>query len=190
MASHVLRREQLIERPIGDVFAFFSSAVNLAEVTPDSLHFRFLDPPPEEMRVGTRVRHSIRIAGIPLNWVTRIDEWDPPNAFADTQEAGPYRAWHHRHTFRAIDRTRTLMTDEVHYELPLGLLGEVARVLFVDAQLKQVFDYRERAFAALLQGSEKPRLRPADSARLLAAPIGALGALVGAALLLRRRGRP
>jgi ligand-binding SRPBCC domain-containing protein len=185
MGTHVFRRQQLIDRPIEDVFDFFASAVNLQEVTPDALDFKFLDPPPEGLQIGTRVRYRLRISGIPVTWVTRITEWDPPHGFADLQEQGPYRLWRHRHSFREIDRVRTLMTDEVEYKVPLGFLGELVRVLYVDAQLKQVFDFRERAFAALLEGAEKPRLGPLELGRGLARPVGALGALAGAGLLLR-----
>ena len=34
------------------------------------------------------------------------------------------------------------MDDTVDYELPLGPLGEIARLLFVTRSLKKLFDYR------------------------------------------------
>jgi ligand-binding SRPBCC domain-containing protein len=34
------------------------------------------------------------------------------------------------------------MFDLVHYKLPMGLLGQLANVLFVKQQLKNVFDFR------------------------------------------------
>jgi len=36
------------------------------------------------------------------------------------------------------------MTDIVHYLLPLGPLGWVARKLFVERQLEGIFDYRSK----------------------------------------------
>ena len=41
------------------------------------------------------------------------------------------------------------MTDIVHYELPLGILGQIAHWLFVKRQLNQIFDYRYHKIEAL-----------------------------------------
>ena len=45
---------QTIEQPIAQVFAFFSDAHNLAEITPPWLRFEVLTPAPIAMQVGTR----------------------------------------------------------------------------------------------------------------------------------------
>jgi hypothetical protein len=37
------------------------------------------------------------------------------------------------------------MTDIVHYKLPFWVLGDIAQVLFVKKQLKEIFDYRFKA---------------------------------------------
>ena len=189
MARHRLRREQVIELPLAEVFEFFSSARNLQKVTPAALRFEFLEEPPAEVEVGSLIRYRLRIGGIPVKWVTRIAEWDPPHRFADDQASGPYAYWHHVHSFRELEPGRTLMTDEVDYEVPLGPLGEIARVVFVDRQLAQVFGYRQRAFAAILEGAPAPDSPHAMSA--LALPVGAgvaaLAALLGGARYLRRR---
>ena len=42
--SHRLEREQLVPRPRGEVFAFFSDARNLERLTPPSLRFEILTP--------------------------------------------------------------------------------------------------------------------------------------------------
>jgi hypothetical protein len=44
------------------------------------------------------------------------------------------------------------MRDRVEYAVPFGPLGEVARLLFVDRQLKAIFDYRAEAFSRALGG--------------------------------------
>ena len=41
------------------------------------------------------------------------------------------------------------MTDLVHYRLPLGPLGRLANRLFVQAQLREIFDYRWNKLEAL-----------------------------------------
>ena len=41
------------------------------------------------------------------------------------------------------------MKDLVHYQLPLGILGKLANVLFVKKQLAQIFEYRRATLEKL-----------------------------------------
>ena len=40
-----------------------------------------------------------RLHRIPIRWLTRIEVWEPGARFVDVQIRGPYRLWHHTHTF-------------------------------------------------------------------------------------------
>ena len=55
-----LRCEQRIPRPLDEVFAFFSDARNLGEITPSWLGFRILTPGPIRMAAGARIRYRVR----------------------------------------------------------------------------------------------------------------------------------
>ena len=99
MTEHVLEREQLVPRPLDEVFAFFAEARNLERITPPWLRFEVLTPEPIAMTAGTLIDYRLRLRGIPLRWVSRIEEWEHERAFADRQLRGPYRLWHHRHEF-------------------------------------------------------------------------------------------
>jgi ligand-binding SRPBCC domain-containing protein len=146
---HVLEREQLIARPRGEVFAFFADAYNLEALTPPWLRFGIRTPRPIEMRAGAQIAYRMRLHGLALRWLTEIEEWEPGVRFVDRQVKGPYGLWHHTHTFE--DRPgATLMRDRVRYALPLGPLGELARVALVDSDLRRIFDFRREAVARLL----------------------------------------
>ena len=136
--------------PPGEVFGFFARAHNLEEITPSWLHFEVRGPEPAEMGAGTLIHYRLRLHGVPLRWTSRIEEWEPGRSFVDRQLRGPYRLWHHRHTF-AADGDGTLVTDQVHYALPLGRLGELAHRLFVKRDLERIFDYRRAAVRGLLE---------------------------------------
>ena len=146
MSAHRLEREQVLPRPLQDVIAFFAEARNLERITPPWLVFRVLTPEPIEMRVGTLIDYRLRVHGLPLSWTTRIEEWEPGVGFVDRQIAGPYRLWHHRHSFRAQGDS-TVVTDGVDYALPFGPLGELAHRLLVRRDLEQIFAYRHAAAA-------------------------------------------
>ena len=124
MTSHRLVATQLIPRPLDEVFAFFATPDNLARITPPSMRFEFVTSD-RRMRKGLEIDYRLRpILGIPVSWRTRIDAYDPPTGFSDTQLRGPYRRWNHRHDFRAVDGG-TQMTDTIEYSLPFGILGDV-----------------------------------------------------------------
>jgi ligand-binding SRPBCC domain-containing protein len=146
-----LSRSQRILRPLPEVFAFFADAQNLEALTPPFLRFRILTPLPIELRTGTRIDYSLSLWGVPLRWRTRISAWEPSSRFVDEQEAGPYAYWHHLHEFEP-EGDATRMRDEVSYRLPLGPLGELAHALWVQRQLRAIFDYREAAIARWVSG--------------------------------------
>ena len=146
---HHLYREQLIPRPLDEVFAFFARAGNLERITPPWLGFSLQDPEPAEMHGGTLIEYRLYVHRVPLRWITRIERWEPGRAFEDLQVKGPYRLWHHRHEFRAAG-SGTLVQDHVRYSLPLGLLGEVAHAAFVERDLARIFAFRHAAVKELL----------------------------------------
>jgi ligand-binding SRPBCC domain-containing protein len=140
----------VLDVPRERAFEFFSRAENLEAITPPLLRFRITTPGPIEMGVGTLIRYRLRLHGIPVSWLTRIEEWDPPHGFVDRQVRGPYALWHHTHRFEAIDENRTLMTDVVRYGHRLGPLGGIAERLVVRRDLQRIFDYRRDSIPALL----------------------------------------
>ena len=145
MTVHRLEREQIVPAPVAEVFAFFAEARNLERITPPWLRFEVLTPEPVRMAPGTLLEYRLRLHGLPLRWLTRIEEWQRERSFVDRQLRGPYRLWHHRHEFEARGDGATLVRDRVDYALPVGLLGELARRAFVRRDLERIFDFRRDA---------------------------------------------
>lgn len=144
-----LERSQVVAAELSEVFEFFSAARNLERLTPSWLRFAVLTPEPIELREGTLIDYRLRLHGLPMRWRTRIESWEPPNAFEDRQLRGPYALWHHRHEFAPVPGG-TLMRDIVHYRLPLGRVGRLVHALIVARDLRRIFDYRHNAVTALL----------------------------------------
>jgi ligand-binding SRPBCC domain-containing protein len=142
MTLYSLKRQHLIRRPLEEVFAFFSRPENLAEITPASLRFQLLTPQPIVMKDGAVIDYTIRPFGLPLRWTTLITEFTSPLRFVDLQLRGPYAYWHHTHSFQETE-DGTLVTDEVRYALPFGILGQAVHALVVRRQLNHIFDVRE-----------------------------------------------
>jgi ligand-binding SRPBCC domain-containing protein len=154
MTVHTLTRHTRLAQPIDRVFAFFADAANLEAITPPWLGFRILTPPPIDMREGALIEYSIRVRGIPMRWVTRIEQWNPPRRLVDTQLRGPYLLWEHTHTFVEVDGG-TEMTDTVRYSLPFGPLGVLVNRLLVARDLRLIFDYRSNKIKTLIYRPSK-----------------------------------
>ena len=143
MAVHEFRREQFISSDLSTVWKFFSCASNLQKITPASMKFTVTSRNlPEDIYPGMVITYKVSpVLHIPLFWMTEIMHVIPQKMFVDEQRRGPYSLWHHQHHFEEKDGG-VLMTDIVHYELPLGILGELAHVLFVKRQLNDIFNFR------------------------------------------------
>lgn len=134
------RSEIWLPRPRAGVFAFFADAGNLERLTPPWLGFEILTPRPIAMRPGARIDYRLKIHGLPIRWKTEITAWDPPRQFVDEQLSGPYRLWHHTHTFiEEGDGTRVV--DRVRYAM-FG--GRFVHKLFVERDVRTIFAFRER----------------------------------------------
>jgi ligand-binding SRPBCC domain-containing protein len=144
MKVHILARQQFVAHPLNEVFDFFSAARNLERLTPAWLSFEVRDVEPPEMQEGTLIRYRLRVHGLPLKWVSRIESWEPGVRFVDRQLTGPYALWHHTHDFQALDGG-TLISDTVRYAIGFGPIGEAVRALQVQRDLDNIFDFRRTA---------------------------------------------
>ena len=94
------------------------------------------------MYAGQIIEYKVSpFPGIPLYWMTEITHVEDKKYFVDEQRYGPYSLWHHQHHFKEINGG-VEMTDIVHYKIPFWILGDIANSLFVNKQLKTIFDYR------------------------------------------------
>jgi ligand-binding SRPBCC domain-containing protein len=136
--------ELWLPRPSAEIFSFFSNAHNLEILTPPWLNFEVLTPGPIAMHPGTLIDYRIRIHGIPVRWRTEICVWQPPHQFVDQQLRGPYKQWHHTHTFAERDGG-TVCGDRVRY-YPRG--GALINRLFVRRDVERIFAYRRQQLLA------------------------------------------
>ncbi len=143
MKIHTLDTEIWLPLPIETVFEFFGDAGNLNTLTPPWLNFQILTPPPITMGVGTLIDYKLRIRGMPIRWQTEITRWDPPFAFEDRMNRGPYRHWLHTHTFE-VENGGTKIRDHVDYAVPGWFVEPLVHRLMVAPDLQTIFEYRQQ----------------------------------------------
>lgn len=147
--EHILVREQVLPGTPAEVFAFYADAANLELITPAWLGFRIVTPQRIEMKPGALIEYRLRLHRVPVRWLTRIEVWEPGERFVDVQVKGPYRLWHHTHTF-VPHEGGTCVRDEVRYALPIGPLGELAHRLLVRRDLERIFDFRSASVSKVM----------------------------------------
>jgi ligand-binding SRPBCC domain-containing protein len=164
-----LQFEDWVPFPVSGVFAFFSNPENLPRLMPDATQTRIdelhLVPPPQSpdsveypgtAGVGTIIVTSFRLFPfLPLRapWIARIVEFDWNHFFADVQQKGPFKKWHHRHEFLPETRNGvdgTLVSDVIEYEVGYGPLGVMANSLFIGRQMRRTFAERQKILPRLL----------------------------------------
>ncbi|HEX3156247.1 MAG TPA: SRPBCC family protein [Candidatus Angelobacter sp.] len=147
-ATYILNFKQQVQRPLPEIFDFFSRAENLEALTPPWLNFRILNVNPQPVQQGTMINYSLRVHGIPLRWTSEIVEWEPPHCFVDLQLRGPYKLWRHEHRFEPSDGG-TLISDTISLSLPLGFLGQLAYKIKVRSDVQEIFAFRKNKIRTL-----------------------------------------
>jgi ligand-binding SRPBCC domain-containing protein len=140
-----LYREQILPISLEQAWDFFATPNNLNEVTPKELDFKILTELPKRMYEGLIIQYKIKpMLNIPVSWCTEITHIDDLKYFVDEQRQGPYKMWHHEHHFSAHEKG-VLMKDILHYDIGLGILGNIAGALFVHKKVQDIFDFRYEA---------------------------------------------
>lgn len=169
--QYYLQFEQWVPFPLDHVFAFFANPNNLPRIMPPATETKIVllelkPPPPDHSALatlastlagpGSKITTSFRIfpfAALHAEWVAHITEFEWNRHFADVQEKGPFKSWHHRHQFAKVVRNGangTIVRDLVEYEVGFGPLGGIAQNLFVGRQIQQTFAYRQGILESLL----------------------------------------
>ena len=174
MAFH-FEAEQWVPFPIEQVFRFFANPANLPRIMPPSsgtelVRLKLVAPPgvqPVKATVtdeeplagsGSEIVTSFRIVPfLPfrLEWIALIDEFEWNDHFCDVQKKGPFKSFHHCHRLTASPRdgtAGTVLRDVIDYDIGFGILGSIAQRLMIKRQLRQTFEYRQRALVSLLSG--------------------------------------
>lgn len=143
MPIYTLRRIQKIPAPVQEVWDFFSTPGNLKTITPPGMGFKVISAEDNrKMYVGQLIEYKVRpFLGIPLYWMTHIEEVKDKELFIDEQRKGPYRMWHHEHHFKTIEGG-TEMTDIIQYKNPFGILGGLINWIVIKKKLENIFDFR------------------------------------------------
>ena len=90
---------------------------------------------------GEEVTWEARHFGIKLRLQVKMTKFDRPNHFQDIMISGAFRSMQHDHIFEDHGGN-TVMVDRFEYISPLGLLGRIADLLFLERYMRSFIQKR------------------------------------------------
>jgi ligand-binding SRPBCC domain-containing protein len=144
-----VRASSTFDVPPDVLFAFHADVTNLARISPPLPRFRLLSEA-GEAEEGEVQRFQLSVGPFHREWHARITRVIPGKVIEDTQEAGPFREWRHRHVV-SDDPSGSRLTDVVRFRLLPTPAGEFLEWLLVAPGVRLMFAWRHRRTRALLR---------------------------------------
>jgi ligand-binding SRPBCC domain-containing protein len=140
-------KESVIAASAETVFAFHEAPDAFARLQPPWQTSEIVQPP-SSLAVGTKVIVRTKVGPF---WQTIEAEhvaYEPGKMFADRMNKGPFPRWLHRHVVTPRGPNECTLTDDIDYDLPLGLLGRVFGAPIARRELERMFAYRHQVTRA------------------------------------------
>lgn len=142
MKLHRKEYKQFLPISLEEAWDFFSAPQNLNEITPPEMKFEILTKDIPRMYAGQIIQYNVTpFPLVKMGWVTEITQVEEHKMFIDEQRFGPYSFWHHQHIFEP-QNGGVMMTDILHYRVPLGVVGKLVNALVVSSKVEGIFEYR------------------------------------------------
>lgn len=136
-------KESIIRAAPERVFAFHELPDAFERLMPPGENAKILQKA-DITKIGSQAIIEMKVLGIfPAKWVAEHTKYEPPKMFEDVQISGPFRSWRHDHIVLP-HAEGAVLRDEVHFEPPLGFLGEPFAPLLVTPKLEKMFAYRHQ----------------------------------------------
>ncbi len=132
-----------------ELFAFHIDTNNLPKITPPWIEVEIfsLKLP---LHKGSTIELDIRRFGFTQRWKMIISELVSPSLLCDKAVKSPFASFEHYHRFEAIDKSRSLLKDELIFSLPLYPLSLIA-LAFIKKDMQKMFEYRHQQTKLLLE---------------------------------------
>ena len=135
----------LVNNNINKVWEFYTDINHLRIITPRGINLQVINTTDQKFSQGTEIWIEGKIL------ISRRKAWHSvitflkPYEYVDEMLSGPFKKWRHLHKFHDLDHgQKTEVLDQVHFELPYGILGKLIEG-YAYNQLRKIFDYRKIA---------------------------------------------
>jgi len=138
-----------VDTDIQTLYQFHIDTNNLPKITPPWIRVQIisLELPLQE---GSKIDLNITRFGLIQRWKMQIAQLKPFELVCDKALKSPFASFVHHHRFETIDETKSLLSDELEFTLPLYPLGLIA-LPFVKQDIRKMFEYRHKRTKTLLE---------------------------------------
>jgi len=137
------KKKSIIKASAERVFAFHEAPDAFERLQPPWQKTEVIQPP-SSLEVGTRVILRVKVGPFWQTMEAEHVEYEPGKMFADRLVKGPFAKWLHRHIVTPRGEDECVLTDDIEYELPLGILGRTFGGGFARRNLERLFEYRHQ----------------------------------------------
>tara|TARA_Y100000782_G_C10186754_1_gene267087 strand:+ start:2915 stop:3406 length:492 start_codon:yes stop_codon:yes gene_type:complete len=99
------------------------------------------------------VTWKARHFGIYQTLTSKITAFDRPYFFVDEQVKGAFKSFRHEHRFEVVDG-KTQMTDLFEYHSPMGIIGQLADLLFLKTYMLNFLVKRQKMTKAYAESGD------------------------------------
>jgi uncharacterized protein (TIGR01777 family) len=144
MGRKIFRKRSRIEAPAEELFNWHGRPGAFERLSPPWDPVQIVERV-GGMQDGGRVVLRLPVAGpISVRWVAEHADYVEGESFRDVQSQGPFNHWSHTHSFAGDGDGASVLEDEIEYELPLGIAGDLIAGRAVKSRLREMFAYRHR----------------------------------------------
>jgi ligand-binding SRPBCC domain-containing protein len=104
-----------VNAPLAAVADFHAQSASMGAITPPPVLVQ-VHRAPSRLDDGDEMDFTMWFGPLPVRWLARIEDVGL-TGFSDRQLRGPFRHWHHRHSFVPVDEITTVVVDEIELEL-------------------------------------------------------------------------
>jgi ligand-binding SRPBCC domain-containing protein len=105
------------------------------------------------IKLGETVTWEATHFGVKQNLTSKITQYERPRHFRDSMVEGVFKRFDHDHFFEHSG-AQTLMKDIFDYDSPLGFLGNIADILFLESYMREILTERNRLIKEIAEGDE------------------------------------
>jgi ligand-binding SRPBCC domain-containing protein len=128
-----------VRAPLERVVEFHRDTTALKQLTPPPLVVQFNELQP--LSEGSVADFTMWFGPLPVHWIAVHSDVDPSSGFTDTQVAGPFDQWVHRHSFTSLEEQLTEVNDHIQALPGTGLFRSlVSRFMWLNLPI--LFAYR------------------------------------------------
>lgn len=130
-----------IASPADRVYAWHDRPGTFERLTPPWERIRIVDRG-DGIRNGSRLIFDLLKGPLAIRWEALHRDCRPGRSFTDVQDRGPFAEWEHTHEMEPETAESSVLTDRIHYRLPLAVAGKLLGGAHVRRELKRMFQYR------------------------------------------------